>query len=277
MPYTSDEIKGFDDSRLRVAHIHIHYDFNVARKRSPEEIIQDHRNITGELKRRDLSHEDRDNLDRTLKKAEIWIRVMKEQPTLSDVHVNGLEGILNTKRSKREANYRQHNGEEQCEGCTFFISQEDKCVVIKGGIEFNYTCDFWQSLRKEKVIKCNILRKDHEEQIAFAAVLVPDVPDTDDDTFSIECVEKAAHEFMLDSGEIGMMHLRGEEGECSAQPIESAIVRSETMQIGEEILTKGTWWMGVFVPDPNEWEMIKSDKLGAFSIDGYVQEVRMEL
>jgi len=51
-----------------------------------------------------------------------------------------------------------------------------------------------------------IVYKNDEKRIVFGPVLIPNEPDSDNDTVSEEQIEKVAHKFVEDYGNIDLQH-----------------------------------------------------------------------
>ncbi|REJ18650.1 MAG: structural protein [Caldibacillus debilis] len=109
-----------------------------------------------------------------------------------------------------------------------------------------------------------VVLKQDEKQIVYGPVLVPDEPDYDNDVVSAEKIEEVAHKFMLQYGNIDLMHSLNNVGKV----VESYILPMDWQVNDELLIPKGTWMMGVKVLDDETWEMVKEGKLTGFSIMG---------
>lgn len=91
-------------------------------------------------------------------------------------------------------------------------------------------------------------------------------PDTQGDVYSAEDIAKAAHKWMSEYLNVGLMHasLAGRR----IVPVESFIAPVD-MQLGEQKIGKGTWLLGAIVEDPGLWEAVKSGQLTGWSMGGY--------
>jgi len=124
-----------------------------------------------------------------------------------------------------------------------------------------------KKLKKEETsIFLAFVKADHEKRIVSGPVLVPDVEDSQGDIVSKEDVEEAAFRFMRKSQEIQRQH---NSEETTVKVVESYIV-PEDFKIDDELITKGTWMMSVYVPEDREdiWQAVKSGDLTGFSIRG---------
>lgn len=107
-----------------------------------------------------------------------------------------------------------------------------------------------------------IVYKNDEKRIVFGPVLIPDEPDTDGDVVSAEHIEKVAHKFVEEYGNIDLQHSLNNVGKL----VESYILPMD-MDAGDgKIIPKGSWMMGVRVTDDDVWEAVKDGRLGGFSI-----------
>lgn len=104
--------------------------------------------------------------------------------------------------------------------------------------------------------------KNDEKRIVYGPVLIPDEPDTDDDTVTAEKIEEVAHKFVEDYGNIDLMHSLNNVGRL----VESYILPVNLEVDTDTIIPKGSWMMGVRVTDDDTWEAVKDKKLGGFSI-----------
>ena len=108
-----------------------------------------------------------------------------------------------------------------------------------------------------------IKKLDHEEQIVFGEVYAPGFPDSQGDFMSREEVKKMAYNFMRKSAlsNIDVNHTQERSG---SYVVESFIARDD-----DPIFIPGSWVIGVKVPDPAVWQMVKTGELNGFSLDGY--------
>lgn len=120
-------------------------------------------------------------------------------------------------------------------------------------------------------VETRIAKADDERQVAYGVVLEPrtaDDPDTQGDWYDAEDVELAAHYFMAEvtkgSGFGDLMH---DETTRAGYPVESYIAPVE-FQLGDQVVAKGSWVMGMHYPDPDIWAGIKKGTYGAFSVGG---------
>ena len=111
---------------------------------------------------------------------------------------------------------------------------------------------------------CVSIRKiDKDKQIAYGVVLEPDTEDAQGDKISAQDIEAAYIGYMKNSQTIGLNHERVAK---DAKIIEATIIRSDQNIFGEKV-TKGSWWLGLWVPD-HLWPDVKSQKITGLSIGG---------
>lgn len=103
-----------------------------------------------------------------------------------------------------------------------------------------------------------------DQQIAYAAVLVPGEPDSDGDVVSAAKVEEVAHDWLLNYRNIDLMHTLSS---AESDVVESYITPAE-MDVGDYTLPAGTWVMACKVNSDAIWAAIKSGQLTGYSIMG---------
>lgn len=106
---------------------------------------------------------------------------------------------------------------------------------------------------------------DDDKRLVCGIVYEPDVVDTQGDSASPAEIEKAAHNFMLESATIGIMHK--EDAKDRAGIVESFIAPMN-MRLGNQMIRKGSWVIIVKVRDDELWKDIKSGKITGFSMAG---------
>lgn len=112
--------------------------------------------------------------------------------------------------------------------------------------------------------------KNDEKRIVYGPVLVPDEPDSDGDVVTVEQIEKVAHKFVEDYGNIDLQHSLNNVGKM----IESYITPVD-LEVEEGItVPKGSWMMGVKVTDDSTWQAVKNKELTGFSIMGIQSAVQ---
>jgi site-specific DNA-adenine methylase len=109
------------------------------------------------------------------------------------------------------------------------------------------------------------LLKTGEERFVFGIVLEPETVDAQKDIYSSTEVRDAAHRFMEEYQNIGLMH-RGLVNEA-VKILESYVAPTEFEVDGTRV-KKGTWLLAVRVQDEKLWQQVKAGELGGFSIGG---------
>ena len=105
-----------------------------------------------------------------------------------------------------------------------------------------------------------------EQRIVYAEVYIPYRIDTDQETMTIEDVEKAAHDFLA-SGKVFKIDVQHDLKESGCFVVESFIARN-----GWEPFVENAWVMGVKCT-PEIWESVKSGELNGFSFYGSTKKV----
>lgn len=90
---------------------------------------------------------------------------------------------------------------------------------------------------------------------------------------------KAAHDFVRDSRIGGLMHARGAEGQViEVGRVVESMVLTKSLKAAAGIATDVVGWLiGVHVPDPDVWTLVKRGLLPAFSIGGTGVRVPVEI
>lgn len=118
----------------------------------------------------------------------------------------------------------------------------------------------------------HIIKSVEDERIVYGEVLVPDEVDAQEHIYSAEEVKKAAHFWMKEFSQMGIMH-KDMLGESQISILESFIAPvsfkfSENEDDDTKKVKKGTWLLKVFVEDDEVWEQVKDGELNGFSIGG---------
>jgi hypothetical protein len=113
--------------------------------------------------------------------------------------------------------------------------------------------------------KCIPLLKTGEERYVLGIVLEPETIDAQNDIYSAAEVREAAHRFMQEYQNIGLMHRDLVNGRVK---ILESYLAPMAFEIGGTQVRKGTWLLAVRVPDDSLWAQIKSGELTGLSIGG---------
>lgn len=109
-------------------------------------------------------------------------------------------------------------------------------------------------------------REHPEYTFVLGAVLVPESPDFQGDVAGADLIEKAAHDFLDNSGRPGLMHSQMM-GQHDVSVVESYVTRDNCTIEGRDI-PAGSWVIGMRVRNPVIRKSIRDGKLRGFSIGG---------
>jgi len=107
-----------------------------------------------------------------------------------------------------------------------------------------------------------IKKLDQEEQVVFGEVYAPGFPDSQGDFMSAEEIKKMGYGFMRKglTSNIDVNH--------SQDPSGSYVVESFIARKDDPTFLPDSWVIGVKIPDPTTWGLVKSGELNGFSLDG---------
>jgi hypothetical protein len=119
----------------------------------------------------------------------------------------------------------------------------------------------------QKTWEAEIIKSD-DKHLIYGVVMKPSpFLDSQGDSATEAEIEKAAHDFMVQSRTMDLQH--EEELEKSvAVPVESYIAPSD-MVINKRSIPKGSWLMVTYVPDDTIWQKVKKGDIKAYSIRGW--------
>ena len=110
-----------------------------------------------------------------------------------------------------------------------------------------------------------ILKADTETHQVTGIVYEPMVEDTDGNYMTEVEIEKAAHWFMKNKGDVDIQHsFEKKEG---VEIVESSVTKAE-QTIEDNVIRKGTWLMTMEINDPEVWEAIEKGQITGFSMGG---------
>jgi site-specific DNA-adenine methylase len=109
------------------------------------------------------------------------------------------------------------------------------------------------------------LLKTGEERYVLGVVLEPETIDAQKDIYSPAEVREAAHRFMEEYQNVGLMHRDLVNGRVK---ILESYVAPAAFEIDSTQIKKGSWLLAVRVLDDELWRQIKTDELTGFSIGG---------
>lgn len=117
-----------------------------------------------------------------------------------------------------------------------------------------------------------VLREDRVwEQIAFAEVLVPDVPNNYGDIYTRDAIVEFAHEFARQGYGLDINHDNVDVTGTGYYVIESFIARD-----GDPDFIPGSWVVGIKVVDEAIWQRILAGELNGFSYEALVQALPVQ-
>ena len=144
--------------------------------------------------------------------------------------------------------------------------KRSRLFVASPGIRKAEDVDVGEASLVEKALARPItLVKTGEERFVLGIVLEPETVDAQNDLYSAAEVREAAHRFLEDYGNIGLMH-RGLVND-QVKILESYVAPAEFAVAGTRI-KKGTWLLAVHVIDDELWAEVKAGDLGGYSIGG---------
>ena len=88
--------------------------------------------------------------------------------------------------------------------------------------------------------------------------------DLQGDSASAEEIQKAAHQFLIDSRIVGLMHRASAPG-CH---VVESFISPDGMRWGNTTVRKGTWLVVIQVDNPDIWRDVQSGRLGGISMSG---------
>lgn len=128
--------------------------------------------------------------------------------------------------------------------------------------------------KTEKSWNAILKAMDGEKRLAYGVVLKPDVVDAQGDIMTQDDIEKAAHDFFINSRIMDLQHTEDLPSD-RAVPVESYIAPQD-MVVGGNKIAKGSWVMVTHVPDEAIWTQIKKGRIMAYSIRGLGKRTPIE-
>jgi DNA adenine methylase len=104
-----------------------------------------------------------------------------------------------------------------------------------------------------------------DERYIQGIVLEPETEDAQGDVYSVEEVRAAAHKFMEDFQNVGLMHRMKVNEEVK---ILESYLAPAGFSLGEVEIKEGTWLLAVRVLSDDIWSQVQDGKLTGFSIGG---------
>ena len=118
-----------------------------------------------------------------------------------------------------------------------------------------------------------VYKLDDAKRIVLGPVLLPDKVDLQGEFITAEEIEKTAHGFIRDlvygDAKPGEMHSRLD---ANIQVVESYIMPCDGIINGKTV-RKGTWMLGVHIPDDEAWGKVKKGVYRGFSVGGFARKI----
>lgn len=117
----------------------------------------------------------------------------------------------------------------------------------------------------------SVKKADDELQVVYGEVYAPNFPDSQGDFMTEETIRVMAWGF-LKKGNVTKIDIQHNQIEAGCFVVESFIARK-----GDDTFIPGSWVIGVHIPHPELWKLIKDGELNGFSFDGYAMRVETEI
>jgi DNA adenine methylase len=108
-----------------------------------------------------------------------------------------------------------------------------------------------------------------DERFVLGIALEPEVVDAQGDIYSADEVRQAAHRFMEQFGELGLMH-RERLGH-QVKVVETYLAPSD-FTLGDVDVRQGTWLLAVRILNDELWQQVKDGRLTGFSVGGTARQ-----
>ncbi len=141
-----------------------------------------------------------------------------------------------------------------------FTARELDHPFIGDGLDKSLPADM-----KNKTEFVPIAKVDDEKHLVYGVVYAPDKVDAHDEYADAETIEKMAHLFMQEYGQIDVMHDENDRDDLYV--VESYIAPGD-FDLGGQDVTKGSWVLVTKVMDPDIWKKVKSGELAGYSWGG---------
>ena len=162
------------------------------------------------------------------------------------------------------------------------VDKAGRIVALSRELEARITSDAPEEVtetredseKTEKSWSAVLKAMDGEKRLAYGVVLKPDVIDAQGDIMTQEDIEKAAHDFFINSRIMDLQHTEDLPSD-RAVPVESYIAPQD-MVVGGNKIAKGSWVMVTHIPDEVIWTQIKKGRIMAYSIRGLGKRTPIE-
>lgn len=110
----------------------------------------------------------------------------------------------------------------------------------------------------------------NDERFVMGIVLEPEVVDAQGHIYSETEIRQAAHRFMENAGDLGLMHERSLADQVKI--LETYLAPSD-ISLGNTAVRKGTWLLAVRILSDRLWQKIRAGEITGFSIGGSARQV----
>lgn len=114
-------------------------------------------------------------------------------------------------------------------------------------------------------------KADDELQMVWGEVYAPNFPDSQGDFMTPDTIRKMAHDFMK-SGNLDSVDTNHDQKKNGSLVVESFIARDN-----DPDFIPGSWVVGIHIPEPTVWQLVKSGELNGFSMEGRGVRVDKEI
>ena len=125
------------------------------------------------------------------------------------------------------------------------------------------------------VIEVPIAKFDGDRRLVYGVVYEPNIPDAHSDFMTAADIEKSAHGFLtryaLERGELGTDH-RHKEARDGISIVESFLA-PVAFELGDQLVTKGTWVMAAKVHDDGLWKAVNDGRFRGWSFEGWGRRI----
>ena len=130
---------------------------------------------------------------------------------------------------------------------------------------------------KIPIAQMRFVSKSTKKQIVFGVVLFPEEygKDKQNDTIPREEVELAAYRYLAFGRQVGFFH-KGTP--VPAFPVANDVAHTDFLldkKNPKSLVKEGEWYIGVWLPRPEDWARVESGEVTGFSIEGKAQRERV--
>lgn len=115
-------------------------------------------------------------------------------------------------------------------------------------------------------------REQDEQQMVWAEVYAPNIPDTDGDFMTAEDIQSMAYKFMKD------LNLRKIDVQHQNDLVDGAcVVESFIARKGDPDFIEGAWVVGIHIDNKDVWGQVKKGEINGFSMEALVSRTPTRL